>query len=208
MATTKQFILLFGSFLLSLAVFSQDRINLLSGSYIDCKVEEVSDSLITYTYTKKSGKEKTKFMEAYRAFSVVYAGGEEKVIYKQDTLIGNYFSSQEMRLFVYGAQDANAYYKANKWFYAGLVAGAAGGYASQGGFFALGIPISFGLIAYAPRIKIKPEMVRNTDLLQEPAYVMGFERVARYKRFRAALLGSIPGTIVGLGSYYIVQNNN
>ena len=186
---------------------AQDKVTLISGAVLDGKVVQVSDSLVNYEQQKK-GRTKTRELDAYRVFSVEYADGREVIVYEQDTALGNYFSKDEMRLFIMGEQDASENYKGSKAFLVGLGLGIAGGLAIPESFLVVGVPVGSTLLAMAPRIKIKPELARDRKLLSEPAYLLGFERTARNKKIQNILKGSVLGTILSVVGYSIVNNNN
>jgi len=166
----------------------------------------VNDSIVDYEYQKRK-KTKQRSIDAYRVFSVRYANGSEVVMYQQDTAIGNYFSQEEMRLFIYGEQDARANFKGRKLLLIGAAYGIAGGLALPESFIVLLVPASAALLAMLPRVKIRPEMARNKKLLSEPAYVMGFERTARGKKIQSVLKGAVVGTILSVVGWQIAINN-
>ena len=193
--------------LFATAILAQDQVTLISGVVVDGKVTNLTDSVVSYDQEKK-GRTKSRTLDAYRVFSVNYADGREVIVYEQDTALGNYFSKDEMRLFIQGEQDAAANYKGRKAFLVGAALGVAGGVAIPESFLVVLVPVGSTLLAVAPRIKIKPELTRDRKLLSEPAYLMGFERTARGKKIQNVLKGSVLGTILSVAGYSIVQNNH
>lgn len=186
---------------------AQDQVTLISGATVDGKVTTVSDSIVSYTVQKKS-KVKERSMDAYRVFSIRYADGSNVIVYEQDTATGNYFSQDEMQLFVFGEQDARKNYRGGKMFALGALYGIAGGLALPESFLVVLVPASATILAMVPRVKIKPSMARNSALLSEPAYVMGFERTARGKKIQNVLKGSVVGTILAVAGWNIANSGN
>lgn len=190
--------------LLFQAASGQDKITLLSGAQIDGRVVAITDTTVVYEQEKR-GKTKSRTLDAYRVFDVTYATGETQVVYRQDTAVGNYFSKEEMQLFIMGEQDADANFNSRRAFVFGAAYGVVGGVLLPNNFFVFLVPAAAGPLAAVPRIKIKPEMARDKKLLAEPAYVMGFERTARAKKIQNVLKGSVLGTVLGVAGVNIVK---
>lgn len=102
---------------------------LMSGHEVNGKITELGESTMILEYQKKNGKMKQRVFELERVFSVQFAdSASEYVVYKQDTSIGNFFTEQETRYFVYGEQDAIKGHKSPLGTVLGFVGGATGGY--------------------------------------------------------------------------------
>jgi len=190
--------------------FSQekrDQILLMSGKVFDnVEVTTIGDIDVKYLQHKKK-KTIERFVDKYRVFSIGYANGIEDVIYKQDTLVGNYFTEEEMRMFVYGEQDALKYYKASGAVLSGILYSGTGGYLLFNSFFVFLVPFSFTVVSGIPHLKVKSNRVRDPKYLAEPAYIMGYERTAKAKRIQGALKGSIIGVVLGVATRTIIENN-
>ena len=98
-------------------------------------------------------------------YSIKFNGGEETIIYKQDTLENEYFTPAEMRIYIQGEQDASAGYKTPV-----ATAGACAVGLGSGlmlGFLAPIAPAVYTIIIGSRWIKIKKKYVSNPDLLKD-----------------------------------------
>ncbi len=205
-------------FLLTLTLFitekgmAQDKILLLNGNVINGSITDTNSIYVEY---KKAKNNKPGKIEKYRVFSIVYPDGSETVHYKEDSLIGNYFTEHQMRMFLYGEQDAQKGYKAPLNFTGSILVGAASGFlfpftitknpntptesvTNISGFFMPIAPVIFCVFTGAKWIKMNRNTVSNKLYLSEETYVRGYDRVARNKRIQNAMLGSLAGMAVGI----------
>lgn len=198
-------------FFVSATGFSQekrDQIILMSGKVFDnVEVTTVGDVEIKYLYHKKK-KTIERMVDKYRVFAIGYANGTEDVIYKQDTLVGNYFTEEEMRMFVYGEQDAIELYKTPGAVLLGALFSGAGGFILYDSFFVFLVPFSTTVVSGIPHVKVKSNKVRDPKYLAEPAYIMGYERTAKAKRIQGALMGSLVGVVIGVTVGQIIDYRN
>ncbi|MFN7013800.1 MAG: hypothetical protein ACK4ON_05980 [Bacteroidia bacterium] len=188
----------------SLSIKAQDTIILLTGHIIPCKVYQENDNVITCEYIKK-GREERLILDSYRVFSIKFGNGEEKVYYKQDTVSGNWFTVDEMRYFIYGEQDAMKGYKSPMTSILGVIAGAGAGFFAMESLFFFAAPLVYTSGNLLPYIFIKRKTVRDEKLLEQEAYVQGYERVARSKKIQNALKSSAAGLAIGIGAYLLVK---
>lgn len=214
--------IIFRSILVLLVVFAcckrvsgQDKITLLNGQVLEVKIKSENDGDIVYFYEKRKKKKEAK-LESYRIFSVEKKGEQEKIMYAQDTAIGNYFSVDEMRMFIYGERDARNNYKAG-WFYAGsVVLGYAavvfdaydselGFFKSEPSIFPIILPLVFPIVSAKINTKIQSKHVSESAYLLNTEYIDGFKKVARFKRMKNTLLGTVTGVGLGLTTYFIAR---
>mgnify|MGYP001076618627 FL=1 len=146
---------------------------------------------------KKSGKTKAKKLDLERVFSINGPNGEEKVIYYMDTVVGNYFTIDEMRFYIQGEQDASKYYRANWTIAAGLPITAGLGFVLSGTVFSFAVPFVYLVSTGIPAYKINKNKISSSHLVTEPAYVLGYERTARNKRLFKSLFAGLVGTAIG-----------
>jgi hypothetical protein len=197
------------------STLGQDKITLLNGQVLEVKVKSETDGDIVYFYEKRNKKKESK-LESYRVFSVEKKGEQEKIIYAQDTAIGNYFSVDEMRMFIYGERDARNNYKTG-WFYAGsAVLGYAavmfdtydselGFFKSEPSIFPIVLPLVFPIVSAKINTKIQPRHVSESAYLLNTEYIDGFKKVARFKRMKSTLLGTVTGVGLGIATYFIAR---
>lgn len=146
-------------------------------------------------------------LEREDVFSYTTENGEETVYYFYDEPLGNVASIEEMRAYVIGERDARLGVTGNAWLYSGLAVGLITGYAARGSVLALAVPPLVALTARIPVVKIKEDNIQNSSYKYNEDYAAGYERYARSKYTRKALLGSAIGTVVGLIAYAVVDNN-
>jgi preprotein translocase subunit SecG len=196
---------------LFLAIFqsySQDKIVLISGKTIEGKVLSVNEDTIKFQQPGK-GKVQEGFVESYRVFSIQYAGGKEEVIYKYDSLTVNDRTEEELRNFIAGEQDALRGYKPA--FAAVLSFGISGAAAflMNGSFIIIVVPfVTYMAMTLLYKTNIDKNTVRNPQLISNPDYIEGYKRIAKSKKNRNALWGSIIGAGLGYGVYVLSQSES
>lgn len=174
----------------------QDTIILLNGDAVICTVIDTTNGVTSIKNPKHPKKNIT--IENNRIFSIRNPKGEN-IMYVYDTLIGNEFTVDEMRYFIYGEADADKNFKATGSLLIGGAIGALSGF--TGLFFCPIPPFAFTALTGIPKVKIKHETVSNIEFLKHDPYIMGYERVARKKRKVKSLLGGGIGLVVGLGTF-------
>lgn len=193
--------------MLSLSVFGQDKLLLQNGIELDCKIEQMDDSLITITQVNKKGQPETDFVDSFRAFSVM-RNGQETVIYQQDTTIGNYFTVDEMRTFISGEQYGINNY--NRWpaFAVGVIVGGIGGYAvADSPLLVVTTPVAItvGSTFFGSRV---PRKAKSTvPGFKDEVFTMGYKRVAKSKKLVSVLTGSAVGTALGFAARFLAPAN-
>jgi len=196
---SKKLPIFFAFVILSGVLFAQSNqsILLMTGNVLEGNVTGQDTLYLYYDLVKKSGKTKAKKLDLERVFSINGPNGEEKVIYYMDTVVGNYFTIDEMRFYIQGEQDASKYYRANWTIAAGLPITAGLGFVLSGTVFSFAVPfvylVSTGISAY----KINKNKISSSHLVTEPAYVLGYERTARNKRLFKSLFAGLVGTAIG-----------
>lgn len=205
MKTRILFALAFG--LLCSTTQAQDQIVLRNGASLDCKVLAAGDYEIKYEVTKKSGKKKQRYIEREMVFSVMREGGSEQVFYEKNPDAGDFFEVDQMRKFIYGAQDAQEQYKARLPMAIGFGLGAIGGVFTGGSILFVTVPFAATMIAVIPPVHPHNRQVRDKNLINDPSYVLGYERTARNKKIMHALIGSAIGTAAGVVTYNLLPGS-
>ncbi len=217
----KQVILLFTVFFAGV-VIGQDKIQLMNGKVLRGKLKTEYDDYYNFEYYKNGGKVKSIELSKFRMFSVTNGSEPEKVLYKQDTLLGNFYSENEMRMFVYGQRDAFNSVKGTSMFMTTFLIGfgsvlidtyefQTGGSQPQGFFNhtpSVGpiiVPFALTIGAGLLRSKVRKEYVTDVTFLASEYYIEGFQKVAKVKRVKSAFLGSIGGVITGFLVYSIAK---
>jgi len=189
-------LIIFSAFSLS----AQDNILMLSGHILEGKIVDHNRHHVKYEMTKGKST-RTLEIESYRVFSFT-KDGSETVMYKRDSTIGNYLSEQEMRYFIWGAQDAMEHFSGRWAFFSGIGVGAIGGYLLAQSFIVVSVPLVYPIVTSVHKIHPKETYSRDPKLLEEPAYLTGYHKTTKSKRFFQALKGSLLGTVAGVSAYY------
>ncbi|HAQ70673.1 MAG TPA: hypothetical protein DCR48_06835 [Flavobacteriales bacterium] len=196
---SKKLPIFFAFVILSGVLFAQSNqsILLMTGNVLEGNVTSQDTLYLYYDLVKKSGKTKAKKLDLERVFSINGPNGEEKVIYYMDTVVGNYFTIDEMRFYIQGEQDASKYYRANWTIAAGLPITAGLGFVLSGTVFSFAVPFVYLVSTGIPAYKINKNKISSSHLVTEPAYVLGYERTARNKRLFKSLFAGLVGTAIG-----------
>lgn len=187
-------------FLLSLVpARAQDTLLLINGHKMVVKSVDLKDYTIAYRTLEKN---RLRTIDPYRVFSIVYADGTERVIYQRDSLDPVDFSVEQMRMFIRGEQDADKYYHntPNK-----VAAFLIGGGASYFTIYGLIIPPLYATVvgSFSPRIE---KYRTDINLLNVSEYREGYERKARDRKIRNALISGMAGFVAGFVVLNIANN--
>ncbi|MCC7331013.1 MAG: hypothetical protein IT232_00245 [Flavobacteriales bacterium] len=184
-------------------LFSQDKLLFLNGKELDGQFIGSTQ----YETTFKSSKGKDFLIDNYRLFSYTQ-GDKETIIYKFDTLEGNFLNEKDMRLFVYGERDAFKSYQSNFATALGFAAGGVAGFFMQKeqAFIFLPAPVVCTSITLLFPTSVKEKRLKNSEYLREDEYLRGHERVARSKRTQNTLLSSTLGLGVGFLTGLLVNS--
>ncbi|MFI5150358.1 MAG: hypothetical protein ACHQRM_11545 [Bacteroidia bacterium] len=182
----------------------KDTVMFMNGSKLAGTILDTTFHKIKISYLRKKGKEKTILIDEDLVFSIVYKNGNEKIIYEQDTISGNYFTTEETRLFIFGERDAEKYYHSPYVTATSILIGVASGY--WGVFICPIPPFVFSGLMLIPKIKIKYNTVSTPGYLNFDTYVLGYEKVARRKKLFRSLIGGIAGLTSGLLTFHLFWN--
>lgn len=183
----------------------KDTVLLMNGEKI---AGDVLDTIYHHTkirILKKKGKEKTIVIDNEEIFAVEYKDGHENVVYEQDSLAGNYFTPEEVRMFIYGERDAQKYYRCPLATGSAVLVGFGSGYV--GSILSLIPPFVYSFVLLAPKIKIKYKTVSNPEYLSSDTYLLGYEKVAKRKKLFRSLVGGIGGLTAGLFTFQMILRN-
>lgn len=207
-------VLLFTNFI------GQDKILMTNGKILRGKILAEQEDYFTLNYFKKGGKVKELELAKYRVFSVTNAEGLETIHYKPDSVMGNFYSVNEMKMFIYGQRDAFKSYQPMPMFLLSLTAGIgavlfdtyefkptathpAGFFQRTPSMMPITVPLVFtiGTGLFAPRIR--KEYASDISFMASEHYIEGFRKIAKYKRLKNAFLGSATGVVLGFVAYGI-----
>jgi hypothetical protein len=183
----------------------KDTVQLMNGEIIVSNVIDTSFYGVKILHPKKN-KTKEMIIEGERIFSVKFANGHEKFIYFQDTTIGNEFTIEETRYFLYGERDADKGFKSPWWPVGNFAVGAASGFALNS-YFSFLPPFAFPLMTRIPKVTIRHHTVSNLNYLKQDTYILGYERVARKKRVLKSFASGVVGLAVGFAARSVYDKN-
>jgi hypothetical protein len=215
----KQIILLF-AVLFTGIVIGQDKIQLMNGKVLRGKLKTESDEIYNFDYYKNGGKVKSIELSKFRIFSIKNGTQPERVLYQQDTLMGNFYSENEMRMYVYGQRDAFKSFKGTSLFVASFALGFTSvildtyefeeGNQNPPGFFnrtptiaPIIVPFALTIGAGLFKTKVRKEHAVDITFLSSEYYIEGFQKVAKVKRVKSAFIGSVAGVVAGFVVYSI-----
>jgi len=185
-----------------------DTLYLMNGRIVVSPV--LDTSFLAATFVDPEDSTKRTHIENDQLFAIKYSNGAVFYYYKQDT-ITNWYTRDEMWLFTQGERDARKGFKPWGSLTGGLISGMAGGASglaigSLGAFFGPIVPLAFLTTVGIPKVRIKHKTVSNINNLEYDAYLLGYEREARTKRRRYAMIGGSIGTALGYIAYFTLRN--
>ena len=189
----------------AVSVFAQDELLFLNGKELKGEMLNVTNYEITF----KDVKGNEMAIDNYRVFSC-HKNNKETLIYKYDTLEGNFLKDQDMRMFVYGERDAYSSYHSRFSNIFGLAIGGFAGYFMHHdqAFIYAATPLLYTTITLVFPTTVKQKRLNDLQYLKEDEYLRGHERVARSKRTQNALKSSVIGMGAGFLISFLVNGNS
>ena len=182
-------------FLLFNSVMSQDVITMMRGPVLKVKVLSEDTMTIKYKFMDDTGKPEgdIRTIETYRVFSLTMEGKPEKIYYEQDTTRRLYWTKEEMRMLIFGEQDARANHNSFR--------GAIGGFLFCGG---ASVPLGGSILSLSTiavpvvvsailQPKVRKKNMRDPKFLKEMPYIEGYQKIAKLKNTQRTLLASFLG---------------
>ncbi|MCW3078049.1 MAG: hypothetical protein JWO32_2658 [Bacteroidetes bacterium] len=176
---------------------AQDTIYLMNGHVVAEKVIDTLLGAVTIFNPKKPTR-KINY-ELDQLYMVRFADGNKRFYYQQDTLRSNWFTRDEMWMYMKGEVDARKGFKAKGSLIGAGIAGVIGG--MTGTFWAPILPYGYMALVGIPKVRIRHETISNPVYVESDAYILGYERVARHKRRIQAVIGGTVGLVVGFALY-------
>jgi hypothetical protein len=181
----------------------QDTIYLMNGHVI---AEKVIDTLLgaVTIYNPKKHSQKLHY-EYDQLYMVRFASGFRRYYYVQDSTIYNWFTRDEMWMYMKGENDARKGFKARGALIGSGIAGMIGG--MTGTIWGPVAPYTFMALSGIPKVRIRHGTISNPAYVQSDAYILGYERVARQKLKLKSLIGGTIGLAVGYAFYAVFHNS-
>ena len=192
-------------FTLSLLTKGQEELLLMSGKRFVGQAIDTSDFKLIFNVEKRSLKFKTKSFFNDEVFSITYKDEIDTVFFHPSLYYVDDYTIENMRLVVLGKRDARYNYK-TKWVIpTGIVVGAASALLMKGSVFVLLVPIAYTGIVQIPLVKIQKKSIASPEFIGNEFYAEGYNRTARGKRTKHALLSSIVGVVAGMLLYEVTK---
>ena len=126
-------------------------------------------------------------------------GSKEQILYYQDTMLGDYYTPEEMRVYLAGAGDARKNFKA--WHIAIIgyeLCLFAGNLVGDGLLILIIPPITYAAIQYVGKIKIREKYMSDPNFKYNDLYAEGFEPPARSRKMIRGALSGLAGSVTGV----------
>jgi hypothetical protein len=180
----------------------QGKVLLMNGTLVENALWQEKDGMI-YIYDQRHnlfGKEKTRAIELSKNEIFSLSNGSiEQVLYFQDTMLGDYYTPEEMRMYLAGAGDARKNYRARHISAIGFALCGAAGYLVGDGLMILIVPpITYAAIQYVGKIKIREKYISDQNFRYNDLYADGFEPPARTRKILRGALSGLAGSITGV----------
>lgn len=181
---------------------AQDELLFLNGKQLEGKILEYNK----YQLTFQTKKQKELSIENYRLYSFS-KDNKDTILYRYDTLEGNFLSEKDMQLFVYGERDAHLTYSSRFSNILGFAVGTGAGYFMHydQSFVYVATPLVYTLGTLIFPTRVKQRKIKDLQYIKEDEYLRGHERVARAKRTQNALVSTLIGLGVGFTASLIAN---
>jgi hypothetical protein len=177
----------------------------MNGREMNCRILADTGTVFEFELVKPNGKVKLRELHKNDVFSVKKAGQQEVILYAQDELLGDIYSTDEMRFYLAGEHDARENFSAWPTFVVGfaLCAGISlwGG---DGYITAVGPPILYTMIQLVPKIKIREKTMSRPEYKYNDIYADGYEPPARSRKLFRAMGGSFAGSATGVALWFLL----
>jgi hypothetical protein len=186
--------------------FAQDKILLMNGKEMDCRIVADSGFVIVYDITKRNGKVKQVISNKGEVFSYRQLDSDEVIVYTQDTTFGDIYNASEMRAFLAGQADSRNNFKARHIALIGFVSCATIAFIGKDGYFtAVGPPLVYTVVQLIGKVKIRENTMSNKNYKYNDIYADGYEPPARTRKIITAFGSGMIGSAVGLAVYFITK---
>lgn len=182
---------------------AQDTIYLMNGQVVGEKVIDTLLGAVTIINPKKPSKK--IHYEWDQLYMVRFANGDKRYYYRQDTTISNWFTRDEMWMYMKGENDARKGFKARGAMIGAGIAGIIGG--MSGTFWGPVAPYGYMALSGIPKVRIRHSTISNPNYVESDAYILGYERVARQRRKIKSVIGGTVGLAIGYGIYALFHSS-
>lgn len=191
--------------LCSAGTMAQDKVLLMNGQEFTCRILSDSTVDIVFEVAKKNGKLKVYERHKSDVFSYTLQGQQEKVLYAMDSLLGDYYTEQAMRVYLAGQSDARENYRPVGTLLVGFALCGTIAYLGQDGYLTfMAPPVLYTLSQLIPKLKIREETMTNPAYKYNDFYADGYEPVARSRKVIRAMEGGFAGAATGVALWFLI----
>jgi hypothetical protein len=199
--------------LISSISFAQDTVKLLDGKEIIGDIVVEDKAVVGMHIPKPLRPKNLNFYYKYDMFSIAEEGKPERIVYKQNNLLGFPFTEDEMRRYVNGERFARKTFKSGKYFWMGFGINLTGSVLTTYRFrdnTPFGKPARFiphiVMVGSTPTLLelLKPEMHKpeTLDLVEDPYYYSGYSEIVLGKIRVSSGFGSLLGMTTGIALHF------
>ena len=176
----------------------------MNGRQMECAILADTGTVLLMQITKPSGKVIKREIHKNDVFSVTKRGEAEQILYLQDEMMGNIYSSDEMRYYLAGENDARQNFDAWPTFAVGFaLCTGVSLWGGDGYITAVGPPILYTLVQLAPKIKIREKTMSHPEYKYNDIYADGYEPPARTRKLSRAMQGAFLGSATGVACWLL-----
>jgi len=184
---------------------TQDTLLLMNGRELDCNIIDDSGTVFIFELKKKNGKVKVHEVHKNDVFSVTKRGQPEYILYTQNEFLGDIYTTDELRFYLAGENDARENFTAWPTFFVGFALCGAAAYAGEDGVLtAIVPPLVYTIVQLVPKIKIKEKYMSDPGYKYNDMYADGFEPPARSRKIFRALEGGLSGSAIGVTAWLLL----
>jgi hypothetical protein len=194
------------SFTIACSALAQDKVLFMNGREMDCKLVSDTSFELVVELIKRNGKTKVKSIPKSDVFSYTPANSSEIVLYVQDSVFGDIYPEDAMRVYMMGSNDARSNFKAHHIAIIGFIAcGTITLLGGDGLLTTFAPPFVYTFLQFAGKVKIREKYMSDKRAKYNDFYADGFEPPARSKKLYKALLGGFGGSGAAI-LFYFIQN--
>ena len=202
---------------------AQDSLALMSGKTCIGELSYEDESYVYFNKNKAANKIKLIRYPINMVYSITNVGEETKLYYHQNVLTGNYFSEENMKMYIIGEQDAIKQFNIGFHFLLGFGAGfitsmidtyefknknCIGYFNSSASLISILTPFATSIAIGFPNKKVRKAYVSNVENLSSEHYKKGFNQIKNYRKTVFSFLGSFTGVVSILTAAFIHQEHN
>ena len=177
---------------------AQDTLLMMSGKSLLGKITDEDGAYILLEIPKNNGKTKVLSYDRAEIFSFKKAG-KDSIVYQMDPVFGEELTQEEMRMFMYGQDDARNGHPMLYNQLGGFALGLGTSLALDGGALPFLTPVMYSLTMQIPVVKVKESAIMDQRNTLSPYYLEGYNATARSKKFIKGFLSTMAGVFLGSG---------